>query len=283
MVSRLKQAGFSDVIILDATECGYDEFCSLLLAVWPYEAEETPASEGAWIHPYYPASQQAYRHAAQIASDFADEGITLRNDIRVKPIFARLPGFSQGRNTLSYLAGIGSRFHVQIFASTGMLPATHHLTKEAQPLHCQECRRCEAACPANALEGGVFHRDRCLRNWMLSGQPVPVEVRELMGNRLLGCDDCQRCCPHNPAPKGKAEVPISLHETLESAKQLAERLKPLIGANLSIPNRLLAQACLNAGCSGDTSLIPLLEPLIIHPSAVVREHASWAISQLRSQ
>ena len=36
-----------------------------------------------------------------------------------------------------------------------------------------------------------------------------------------------------------------------------------------------------AGCSGDTSLIPLLMPLLHHPSPAVSTHAAWALSRLQ--
>ena len=40
-------------------------------------------------------------------------------------------------------------------------------------------------------------------------------------------------------------------------------------------------ASLLAGCSGDTSLIPLLMPLLHHPSPAVSTHAAWALSRLQ--
>ena len=232
-VEALLDSGFHRVVVLDGTECGLDTEQSLILALWCYEAEKQPASDGAWIHPYYFASQKAYTAASSLVKSGAFPGLALRDEIRVKPIFARLPDFSQGTNTISYIRGIGSRFHVQILTYTPRLPATAHLLSENKPLHCGECRKCVEACPTNALEGGVFHRERCIRNWMMVGGEVPEEIR---------------------------------------AK---------IGVNLTLPNRVLSQSCLLAGCSGDTSLIPLLMPLLHHPSPAVTTHATWALSRLQ--
>ena len=201
-VEALLDSGFHRVVVLDGTECGLDAEQSLILALWCYEAEKQPASDGAWIHPYYFASQKAYTAASSLVKSGAFPGLALRDEIRVKPIFARLPDFSQGTNTISYIRGIGSRFHVQILTYTPRLPATAHLLSENKPLHCGECRKCVEACPTNALEGGVFHRERCIRNWMMVGGEVPEEIRAKMGNRLIGCDVCQRVCPHNPPPQG---------------------------------------------------------------------------------
>lgn len=280
-VEALLDSGFHHVVVLDGAECGLDAEQSLILALWCYEAEKQPASDGAWIHPYYFASQKAYTAASSLVKSGAFPGLALRDEIRVKPIFARLPDFSQGTNTISYIRGIGSRFHVQILTYTPRLPATAHLLSENKPLHCGECRKCVDACPTNALEGGVFHRERCIRNWMMVGGEVPEEIRAKMGNRLIGCDVCQRVCPHNPPPQGEAHLAVPLADLLRQPKETALALRPLIGVNLTLPNRVLSQSCLLAGCSGDTSLTPLLMPLLHHPSPAVSTHAAWALSRLQ--
>lgn len=279
ILAELTASGFDRVMALDGAECGYPELASIVLAFRFYRAEE-PANRGAWIHPYYFASQQAYEAAADIAKRHAEDGVTLRDDIRLKPIFARLPGLTQGRNTLSYLPDAGSRFHVQSLALTQHIAPTHHLLAEDKPLHCGDCHRCEAACPTNALEGGVFHRERCLRNWQMSGKPVPEALRAHMGTMLIGCDICQRACPHN-APAAPSQPGLPLLPMLTAPKEKALSLRPQIGVNLTIPNRVLGQSCLVAGCSGEKSLLPALEALCSHPSPVVAEHAAWAVAELK--
>ena len=131
-VEALLDSGFHRVVVLNGTECGLDAEQSLILALWCYEAEKQPASDGAWIHPYYFASQKAYTAASSLVKSGAFPGLALRDEIRVKPIFARLPDFSQGTNTISYIRGIGSRFHVQILTYTPRLPATAHLLSEVR-------------------------------------------------------------------------------------------------------------------------------------------------------
>lgn len=281
IVAELNNAGFGRVIVLDGAECGYPEVDSILLALWPYEAEATPAAEEAWIHPYYFASQQAYRAADDIAKVHAADGVAWREDIRLKPIFARLDGFSQGRNTLSYTEEYGSRFHVQILTMKPGIAATHHLSNDVHPLHCGTCHLCEGACPTNALEGGVFHRERCLRNWQISGQVYPDNVREKMGNRLIGCDDCQRCCPHNHQTAGEAHIPFPLEDILTNPKEAAKVMRDHIGATITMFNRVLGGACIIAGCLERIDLLPYLESLAEHPSAAVAEHAQWSIDRIK--
>ena len=284
VIEELKQAGFSQVIVLDGAECGYPDAGSLLLAIWPYEAEREPYSADAWIHPYYYSSQRAYRAADDIAKAHAEEGVLWRDDVLVKPIFARLEGFTQGRNTLSYTKEYGSRFHVQMLTTRERLPSTCCLQAAQHELHCGSCRLCEAACPTNALEGGVFHRERCLRNWQVSGQIYPEDVRLQMGNRLIGCDECQRCCPHNQAPEGETKpIPVTMEEILNTPKSAAVELRKYIGATITMFNRLLGGACIVAGCTGRADLLPRLMELTESPSEAVAAHARWAVEQIKSK
>lgn len=282
IVRELLDAGFDDVIVLDGEACGYPDAGALLLAFWPYEAETEPFSADAWIHPYYYSSQRAYRMADDIAKAHAEEGVLWRDDVLLKPILARLPGFTQGRNTLSYTVEYGSRFHVQVLSVQEKLTPTHVLEDEKHALHCGDCHRCEAACPTNALEGGIFHRERCLRNWQVSGQIYPETVREAMGNRLIGCDECQRCCPHNRVPAGETKpIPVLLEDILQSPKAAAIELRKYIGATITMFNRVLGGACVVAGCTGREDLLPRLLELCESPSEAVATHARWAVEKIR--
>ena len=281
IVKELLDAGFGRVIVLDGAECGEPDVGSVLLALMPYQAEMAPCAVDGWIHPYYYESQRAYRLADDIAKEHAADGVTWREDILLKPIFARLPGFTQGRNTLSYTTEYGSRFHVQILTLKEAIQPTHRLEPEKHELHCGDCHRCEAVCPTNALEGGVFHRERCLRNWQVSGQIYPELVREKMGNRVIGCDECQRCCPHNAAPEGESRpMPVTLEEILNHPKQAAIELRKYIGATITMFNRVLGGACIVAGCTGRRDLLPRLMELTESPSEAVATHAKWAVEQI---
>lgn len=282
VVAMLLRAGFDEVIVLSGQECGVEE-PTLLIAIRGYEAEDAP-EDGAWIHPYYFASQQAYLAAQEAVKLAQQAGVPLssRDEIRVKPIFARLTRFRQGRNTLSYLPNWGSRFHVQIFTLDAPLPPTEHLLPEAKPPQCGACRRCLDACPTGALDETGFHREKCLRNWQMSGKATPEALRAQTGRQLIGCDACQRCCPYN-LPPAKRSAPVPLHPLLTESRTSAASLTRQIGANLAIPNRVLAQACLIAGCSADAQWLDALDTLRTHPSSAVAEHANWAFKRLKQR
>lgn len=284
MIAKLLDAGFARVIVLDGPSCGVEEK-TLLLALWTYAMEKQHAGDEAWIHPYYGISHHAYQAARAFVDECKASGlpVALRDDVRLKPIFARLPGFSQGRNTLSYIEGAGSRFYVKTFAVDMPMEPTHQLETENHTLHCGDCRRCMEACPTGAIAENGFRVERCIRYWMMPGKPVPEDIRAAMGDRLIGCDECQKCCPHNPEATGEPGMTVPLLRLLTEHKQMAEELKPVIGVNLTLPNRLLAQSCMIAGCSGREDLLPALEALTEHPSEAVREHAAWAVKSIRNK
>lgn len=286
MIARLTSAGFFRVIAVDAAEASEAfDHGTLLLALWRYDAEITPSEGEGWIHPYYFASQRAYEAAARLVREAAAEGIAveLRDDVRLKQIFARLPGFHQGWNTLSYVEGAGSRFHVQTLWLAEALSSVTPLSSVPHERHCGSCRRCMEACPTGAIQEDGFHRERCLRHWMMSGQMAPAFIREHMGVRLIGCDDCQRCCPHNSPASEIRHDRIPLAAILKDPKAAALALRPLIGVNLTLPNRVLSQACLLAGSCQRTDLLPLLERLTSHPSPTVKEYSTWAVKAIQTK
>ena len=285
MRAYLQALGFQRVLALRPASCGLEsENATLWLCLWGYQASEPADPVLGEIHPYYPASQRAYEAARQAVAEGERRGLHLRQDteLRLKPLFAHLQGFAQGRNTLSSVEGIGSRFHVQALWMREAAEAYEDGLWEEHPhgLACGACRACLAACPTGALDAEGFHREKCLRNWMLSSHPVPEELRRAMGNLLVGCDACQRCCPRNAGLPVTAGTGVALERMLREPKEAARVFAPQIGFNLAIPNRILGQALLAAGNSGDPSVLPLVKNWVQHPSEAVREHAQWAAAQL---
>lgn len=272
-------AGFEAAFFLPAEWTWEDTrgSATLLLLIASYIPRQENAAPQ--VHPYYPISQQAYHNAAHLADTLNGRGLGAVHlpHIHVKPLLNRIAGIDVGRNTLNYCGAFGSRFHVQLLGINDRVDA---FAPEGTPTDgCGSCRRCMDACPGGAITPEGFLRENCLRDTMLSGKAMPLPLREKNGGRLLGCDICQAVCPRNKPVSLPGKPFGNLRDllTLTDARPLGE----VLGYNLALKNRIIAQACLIAGCSGDASLLPLLDGLTRSGSPTVVEHARWAIEQLQ--
>jgi epoxyqueuosine reductase len=67
---------------------------------------------------------------------------------------------------------------------------------------CGSCTLCIRACPTGAItEPYVVDARRCISYLTIelprSGQAMPEELHQKLGNRIFGCDDCLDICPYN--------------------------------------------------------------------------------------
>jgi epoxyqueuosine reductase len=119
-----------------------------------------------------------------------------------------------GKNTLLIHPTYGSKLFLAAFLSTEPLEPT----PPSEPFEpCGTCRRCLDACPTGAfVEPYVLDARRCLSYWTLIHRgELPEDIAAKRGKRFLGCDTCQRVCPHNQSlpviPEGFCD-PFSLTE-----------------------------------------------------------------------
>lgn len=99
-----------------------------------------------------------------------------------------------GRSNLLIIPGSGSFFFL------GELLTTLSVTPdEPCSASCGSCRLCEQHCPGGALSGGISaDARRCLSCQLIERRgDLPAWVSAAMGNRVYGCDECQKVCPHN--------------------------------------------------------------------------------------
>jgi epoxyqueuosine reductase len=162
-------------------------------------------------------------------------------------------------------------------------------------VHCGTCTRCLDACPTQAI--GPAHRidaRKCISYLTIEHDgPIPVELREAMGNHIYGCDDCLAVCPWNRFAEAAAANRAFLPRAELAAPQLADLLKlddaafremfagsPIkrIGRNRMVRNCLVA-----AGNSGSAALRASVEPLLSDPDPIIAEAAAWAIGRLQER
>lgn len=159
---------------------------------------------------------------------------------------------------------------------------------EMQPLSCRQCQRCVQACPTQALDSdGTFHREKCLRHYMLSFDLIPAPVRERLGRHLVGCEGCQAVCPRNHGQYSEGRIPDAatlepfsirgiLGEWETGLKGRMKRMVPVIGSNYARPRKVLTAALLSS--RGEAGLAETVGQVLRHPHPYIRRYAAWALS-----
>lgn len=157
---------------------------------------------------------------------------------------------------------------------------------------CGSCRACQDACPTDAFPAPYrLDARRCISYLTIEHKgPVPEELREGLGNRIYGCDDCLAVCPWNKFAQSAAANRDFLPRAELAAPRLAELLmlddagfralfsgSPVkrIGRDRFVRNCLYA-----AGNSADVTLRASVAALIDDADDAVRDAAQWALARL---
>ena len=159
--------------------------------------------------------------------------------------------------------------------------------------HCGTCSACITACPTDAFVAPfVLDARRCISYLTIEHEgPIAEDLRQKMGNRIYGCDDCQLVCPWNKfasvsheadfAPRWNLDNPNLVELFAWTEAEFQERLQgsPIrrIGHEKWLRNVAIALG--NAETSPD--IVAALESREHHASPIVREHVAWALRQHR--
>ncbi len=156
---------------------------------------------------------------------------------------------------------------------------------------CGSCTACLQICPTQAIIAPYrLDARRCISYLTIELRgSIPVEFRTAIGNRVYGCDDCQLICPWNRFARLSPEHDFLPRHSLNAA-QLIELFSwdepsfltkmegsPIRRIGYISWLRNLAVALGNAPTTPD--VIEALRQRRDHPSALVREHVSWALEQ----
>jgi len=157
--------------------------------------------------------------------------------------------------------------------------------------HCGTCTACLDICPTDAIIAPYkLDARRCISYLTIeSREPVPVEFREAMGNRIYGCDDCQLCCPWNKFAEPTAEDDFAPRHGLDVAElsdlflwSEAKWLEKTAGSAIRRIGfeswlRNIAVALGNAATT--SAVTAALESRRDSASELVKEHIDWALAQ----
>jgi epoxyqueuosine reductase len=158
---------------------------------------------------------------------------------------------------------------------------------------CGSCERCLHACPTHAFPAAYILDSRLCISYLTIElrEAIPEALRSKMKNWIFGCDDCQTVCPwvqHFSAPDEDRWLkydPEWAAPRLDALMYLddAAFLKRYAGTPVMRTKRrgLLRNAAVALGNSGLPEAIPPLEHALKDSEPLIREHAQWALDQLR--
>ena len=203
-----------------------------------------------------------------------------------KPLAAAAGLGWQGKHTNLVSRQHGSWLFLGAIFTTLDLPPD---TPEAD--HCGTCRACLDVCPTAAFPAPYrLDARRCISYLTIEHkEPIPRELRPLMGNRIYGCDDCLAVCPWNKFAQAGREAKLAARADLR-APRLAElarlddaafrQLFAKTAVKRTGRDRFVRNVAIAIGNSGDRALAPEAERLLADASPLVRGAAVWALGRL---
>ncbi len=157
---------------------------------------------------------------------------------------------------------------------------------------CGSCDACQRACPTDAFPAPYrLDARRCVSYLTIEHKgPIPEELRPGIGNRVYGCDDCLAVCPWNKfadtaarhrafLPRGELVAPditdlLDLDDSSFRALFAGSPIKRIGRA------RMVRNAAVAAGNSGDPRFVAALARLAGDDDPVVADAAQWALARI---
>jgi len=150
---------------------------------------------------------------------------------------------------------------------------------------CGSCVRCLEACPTDAFVApGLLDANRCIAYWTIEHRgTIPDAIKEAIGDRVFGCDDCQDACPWNApllpdAPK--TDGPPTRAEWLAMGPGAFRRAYGATALNRARRRGVQRNAAISAGCARDGGSTPLLATARHAGDAGLADAARWALARL---
>ncbi|GAC1316741.1 MAG: tRNA epoxyqueuosine(34) reductase QueG [Acidimicrobiales bacterium] len=192
-----------------------------------------------------------------------------------------------GRNANLLIPGQGSWFVLGTIVTDAVLVPDG----EVEP-GCGSCTRCISGCPTGAIVApGVVDARRCLA-WLVQAPGViPWEFREVLGDRIYGCDDCQEVCPPNLVVQRRSNPGVGSEVTAavdavtflddDDAVVLAAAGRWYVqGRDARYLRRNALVVLGNVGDPDDPRVAQAVAAGMAHDDPLVRAHAVWAAARL---
>lgn len=240
---------------------------------------------------YHDTVKKALKRLARWLVDQAP-GEQVKVFVDTAPVMEKPLGQAAGLGWQGKHTNLVSRTHGSWLFLGAIYTTISFAPDETHAPRCGSCTACLDACPTNAFPA-PFQLDarRCISYLTIEhAGPIPHVFRELIGNRIYGCDDCLAVCPWNRFAQSAAANAAFLPRPELTAPRLGELLalddagfrqlfsgSPIkrIGRNRFVRNCLIA-----AGNTRDPALAVPVGRLLDDPDPVVADAAQWAFGRL---
>lgn len=196
----------------------------------------------------------------------------------------------RGKHTLLLNREAGSMFFLgEIFTDLPLPVDT------AASDHCGHCSACLDVCPTQAIVGPYkLDARRCISYLTIELKgSIPIELRPLIGNHVLGCDDCQLVCPWNKFAQRATLADFDVRNGLDGAtlvdlfswdadqfnRKLEGSAIRRIGHERWLRNIAVGLGNAAGGNAATPQIIAALRGRADDTSALVREHVAWALAR----
>jgi epoxyqueuosine reductase len=149
---------------------------------------------------------------------------------------------------------------------------------------CGTCDACLPACPTGAIIApGVLDARLCISAVLQRRGAIDPILREAIGGRIYGCDECLTVCPPGEPALRKTSATT---DVLSPSSVLLADDRELEEAVMHwyVPSRKMRFVRRNAlvalGNTGDETALGLLAGYLGHDDSLLAEHAAWAIGNI---
>lgn len=245
------------------------------------------------------ARQQDYHSAlaerlAQVLETARARGHTVNGVVAVdtKPVFERALAARAGIGWIGKNTMLLDERHGP-WLMLGALIVDAELPADAPAKHrCGTCTRCLDACPTNAFVAPyLLDARRCLSYWSIEHRgPWPDAMREALGSRIFGCDDCLTACPFGPPRSTSGERILAVDPALADVTALEVLRRCELGFGRHFARHAIARAgksglirnAVTALGNGPPSrpARDALRHYLAAEAPAVRAHAAWALARI---
>ena len=205
-----------------------------------------------------------------------------------KPLAAAAGLGWQGKHTNLVSRDYGSWLFLGVILSAAPLAPN-----SAETDHCGSCTACLDICPTQAFPKPYqIDAGKCISYLTIEHKgPIALPLREKMGNRIYGCDDCLSVCPWNKYAQQSREQKLIARDELNaprlatlSALSEAEFRTHFAGSPIKRIGhaRFLRNVLYAIGNSARAELAPAAKAHISAPDPTVSDAAQWALERLKA-